>query len=99
MGFPSKLTTSTYPMMGSYFATFPGAIVSNVKIYKYIRGHLGAANPLPVFSPSAERLDRNQACWFDSEVAGDFYAPVDISLGTGPDLDFGRTGSVTASPK
>jgi len=94
MGFPSKLTTSTYPMMGSYFATFPGAIASNVKIYKYVGGDLGAANPLQVFSPSAERLDRNQAYWFDSEVVGDFYAPVDISLSTGSGLDFGRTGAV-----
>jgi hypothetical protein len=79
--------------MGSYFATFPAAIASNVKIYKYNGGDLGPGNPVQVFSPSNERLDRNQAYWFDSEVVGNFYAPVDISISTGSGLDFGRTGS------
>jgi hypothetical protein len=94
MGFPSKLTGSTYPTMSSYFATFPVAIASNVKIYKYVGGDLGAVNPIQLFSPSTEKLDRNQAYWFDSEVVGNFYAPVEISLSTGSGLDFGRTGSV-----
>ena len=48
MGFPSKLT-GTYPSMSSYFATFPAAIASNVKIYKYVGGDLGPGNPLHVF--------------------------------------------------
>lgn len=93
MGFPSKLTSSLYPTMSSYFATFPAAIASNVKIYKYVGGDLGPGNPLQVFSTSAERLDRNQAYWFDSEVVGNFYAPVEISLSNGSGIDFGRTGS------
>ncbi len=93
MGFPSKLTASTYPTMGTYFATFPAAITSNVKIYKYVGGDLGPGNPIQVFYSTSERLDRNQAYWFDSEVVGDFYAPVDISLSNSSGIDFGRTGS------
>lgn len=93
MGFPSKFNGSTYPTMGSYFATFPAAIASNVKIYKYVGGDLGPGNPLQVFSPTLERLDRNQAYWFDSEVVGNFYAPVEISLSNSSGLDFGRMGS------
>ena len=93
MGFPSFKNGSTYPTMGSYFATFPVAIASNVKIYKYVGGDLGPGNPIQVFSPSMEKLDRNQAYWFDSEVVGNFYAPVEISLSKSSGLDFGRTGS------
>ena len=93
MGFPSKLTSSLYPTMGSYFATFPAAIATNVKIYKYNGGELGAGNPVQVFSTSTERVDRNQAYWFDSEVVGNFYAPVEISISNGSGLDFGRIGS------
>ena len=92
MGFPSKLT-GTYPTMSSYFATFPAAIASNVKIYKYVGGDLGPGNPLQVFSTSSEKLDRNQSYWFDSKVVGSFYAPVEISLSNGSGIDFGRTGS------
>lgn len=93
MGFPSKLNGSIYPTMGSYFATFPAAIASNVKIYKYVGGDLGPGNPLQVFSTSSEKLDRNQAYWFDSKVVGNFYAPVEISLSKSSGLDFSRTGS------
>jgi hypothetical protein len=93
MGFPSKLTGSVYPTLGSYFATFPAAIAANVKIYKYVGGELGPGNPLQVFSPSTEKLNRDQAYWFDSEVVGNFYAPVEISLSKSSGIDFGRTGS------
>ena len=93
MGFPSLKNGGLYPTMGSYFATFPAAIASNVKIYKYIGGDLGPSNPQQVFSTSTERLDRNQAYWFDSKVVGDFYAPIEISLSNGSGIDFGRTGS------
>jgi hypothetical protein len=93
MGFPSYNNGSTYPTMGSYFATFPAAIASGVKIYKYVGGEIGPGNPIQVFSANFETLDRNQAYWFDSEVVGNFYAPVEISLSKSGGLDFGRTGS------
>jgi hypothetical protein len=41
MGFPSLKNGGLYPTTGSYFATFPAAIASNVKIYKYVGGDLG----------------------------------------------------------
>jgi hypothetical protein len=93
MGFPSKLNSSVYPTMSSYFATFPAAIAANVKIYKYVGGDLGAGNPLQLFATATEKLDRNQAYWFDSEVVGNFYAPVELSLSNSSGIDFGRTGS------
>ncbi|MFZ9938576.1 MAG: hypothetical protein ACO3JG_16175, partial [Luteolibacter sp.] len=93
LGFPSYKNGSTYPTMGSYFATFPAAIASNVKIYKYAGGDLGPGNPLQVFSPSMEKLDRNQAYWFESAVVGNFYAPVEITPSNSYGLEFGRTGS------
>ncbi|MDB6137435.1 MAG: hypothetical protein JWO94_507 [Verrucomicrobiaceae bacterium] len=94
MGFPSKLNSGAYPLFSNYFSTFPAVIAANVKIFKYVGGDLGAANPLQVFAPTSERLDRNQAYWFDSEVVGNFYAPVDISVSNRDGLDFGRTGAI-----
>jgi hypothetical protein len=64
-----------------------------VKIYKYVGGDLGPGNPLQVFSTSSEKLDRNQAYWFQSAVVGNFYAPVEITPSNSTGLDFGRTGS------
>ncbi len=93
LGFPSKLNGS-YPAFSSYFASFPAAIAANTKIFKYVGGEFSASNPLQVFSPTLERVDRNQAYWFDSEVVGNFYAPLQISLSQASGLDFGRTGSV-----
>ena len=93
MGFPSKLS-GFYPTIGNYFATFPAAIAANTKIYKYVGGDLGAGNPMQVFSPTSERLDRDQAYWFSSQVVGNFYAPVELGLSNLSGLDFGRTGSV-----
>ncbi len=94
IGFPSSKATGNFPAFASYFATFPAAIASNAKIFKYIGGDLGANNPLQVFSTSSERLDRNQAYWFSSEVVGNFYAPVQISLSNSDGLAFGRRRSV-----
>lgn len=93
LGFPTRLS-GTYPLFSNYFSTFPAAIAANTKIYKYIGGDLGAGNPLQVFSPSTERVDRTQAYWFSSEVVGNFYAPMEISLTTNDGFTFGRTGSV-----
>ncbi|MGY8689312.1 MAG: hypothetical protein ACKVHP_16455, partial [Verrucomicrobiales bacterium] len=64
------------------------------KIYKYVGGDLSAANPLRVFSPISERVDRNQAYWFETEVVGNFVAPIQITLSNTQGLDYGRTGSI-----
>ena len=90
LGFPAR-TNGGNPKFSTYFATFPAAIAANTKIYKYIGGDLGPSNPLQIFSPMGEVLDRNQAYWFSSEVVGDFYAPIDIQLSNPEGLAFGRT--------
>jgi hypothetical protein len=95
LGFPTN-ATSGYPTLSNYFATFPAAIAANAKIYKYVGGELGPANPLQVFSPSFESLDRNQAYWFEAEVTGSYYAPIEIAPANSAGLEFGRTGSVLA---
>lgn len=97
LGFPTKQNAGNYPSFSTYFQTFPAATSANTKIYKYVGGDLGPANPLQTFSPSAERVDRNQAYWFEAEVVGNFFAPLDISLSQAPGIDFGRTGAIVTA--
>jgi hypothetical protein len=92
LGFPTKLGGS-YPNFAAYFATFPVAVAANTKIYKYVGGPLDASNPVQVFSPSFEPLDRTQAYWFDAAVVSDFYAPLEVSPSDLSGLIYGRTGS------
>ena len=94
LGFPSSKASGNFPTFSSYFTTFPAAFAANTKIFKYIGGELGANNPLQIFSPTLERVNRDQAYWFSSEVVGNFYAPVQISLSNNEGLAFGRRGSV-----
>ncbi|MFN0127079.1 MAG: hypothetical protein ACKV19_10400 [Verrucomicrobiales bacterium] len=96
LGFPTKLISSpnVYPSFSNYFQSFPAATAAGAKIYKYVGGDLGPANPLQIFSPTVEPLDRNKAYWFEAEVVGNFFAPLQISLSQDTGLDFGRTGSV-----
>ena len=93
LGFPSRLVTG-YPTFANYFATFPVAIATNSKIYKYAGGPLGPANPIQVFSTTAESLDRDQAYWFEAAVVGDFYAPLEVSPSNLDGLIYGRNGSL-----
>lgn len=92
LGFPSRLNGATYPTFGAFFATFPAAVAANSGIYKYVGGELGAANPLKIFSPAAERLDRLQAYWFDTEVVSNFPAPIEVELSDSRGLVFGAGG-------
>lgn len=93
LGFPTQLS-SNYPLFSNYFATFPAAIAANTKIYHYVGGDIGPGNPIQVFSPAVERVDRNQAYWFDATVVGNFYAPLEITPTNLDGLVFGRTGSL-----
>lgn len=93
LGFPTFKNGAAFPTMAQYFATFPAAIAANAKVFKYVGGPLGPANPLQVFSPSMEPLDRTQAYWFSSEVVGNFYAPVEVTFSVNGGLEFGRTGN------
>ena len=96
LGFPSFRNGSAFPTFSQYFATFPAAIASNSKVYKYTGGDLGPSNPIQVFSPASEPLDRNQAYWFEAEVTGNFYAPIEITPSNPNGLEFGRTGAALA---
>ncbi len=96
LGFPAK-TSGGNPKFSSYFATFPAAIAANTKVYKYVGGDLGPSNPLQIFSPTFETLERNQAYWFSSQVVGDFYAPLEISLSNPSGIAFGKTASVVTA--
>ena len=96
MGFPSFKNGASYPSFSSYFATFPTATAANTKIYKYVGGDLGPNNPVQIFSPTMDKVDRNQAYWFEAEVVGNFYAPVDISLSNAEGLAFARTGTTVS---
>jgi hypothetical protein len=97
LGFPSSKATGNFPTFSNYFATFPTAIAANAKVFKYVGGELGSGNPLQIFSPATERVDRDQAYWFSSEVVGNFYAPVQITLSNSEGLAFGRRGSVVTA--
>lgn len=94
MGFPTYLNGANYPLMSSYFATFPVAVATSTKIYKYIGGDLSPSNPLQVFSPTMERMDRTKAYWFSSEVVGNFIGPIEISLSNPTGLRYGRSSNV-----
>ncbi len=95
LGFPARLSAGgTYPTFSSYFATFPAAIAGGTTIFKYVGGEVGPLNPLQVFSAVTERVDRNQAYWFDATVVGNFYAPLEITSSVAEGLAFGRTGSL-----
>jgi len=92
LGFPSKAGSGA-ATFATYFSTFPAAIAANTKVFQYVGGELGPNNPQQVFS-TALLVDRTKAYWFSSEVVGNFYAPLEMSLSTNNGFAFGRTGSV-----
>ncbi len=91
LGFPANTTSP--PILSSYFASFPTATTAPSKIYKYIGGDLGSANPLQI-SATSERLNRNTAYWFEAATVGNFTAPVEYELPGTDGVAFGRTGNV-----
>lgn len=93
LGFPTN-ATGGFPTFSNYFTTFPAAIAANAKVFKYVGGDLGPTNPIQVFSPTFEPLNRNSAYWFEAEVVGNFYAPIEVSTSLPTGLDFGRTRSL-----
>ena len=97
MGFPTAGNGSSSPFFSTFFASFPLATAANTRIFKYIGGDLGAGNPLQIFSPATERIDRTKAYWFSADVVGNFYGPAEISLTGNRGLSFGRTGSIVSA--
>ncbi len=90
MGFPSDPDSST-PTFANYFASFPVAITTPTKIYKYVGGELGLANPREVTSFGNEKVDRNTAYWFQAATVGDFTGLIEYELPGNAGLAFGRT--------
>lgn len=90
LGFPAD---TGGPVLSSYFASFPAAITSPAKIYKYIGGDLNSSNPLLV-SNTSEKLNRNTAYWFEVATVGDFTAPLHYELPSRDGLAFGRSLSL-----
>ncbi len=93
LGFPTRSADGAFPTFSAYFATFPAAVAAGSRIYRYTGGPLDDANPAPVFALNAERIDRNQAYWFETPVVGDFYAPLEITPSNADGLHYGRSGS------
>lgn len=93
LGFPAAMSPSA-PTISAYFASFPVAIATNTKIYKYAGGPLGGSNPTQIFSTTSETLDRTQAYWFDAAVVGNFYGPLEVSPSNLDGLIYGRNGSL-----
>jgi hypothetical protein len=94
LGFPTP-TTSSNATFTNYFETFPLAIDSSAKIYKYTGGNLSSTSPR---NPDAilsydEIVDRTKAYWFSAEVTSDFYAPIEIGLSNSKRVDFGSSGN------
>lgn len=94
LGFPTRSLTPDFPSFSSYFQSFPTATAANARIYKYVGGELGPANPVQIFANSLEPVDRNKAYWFEAAVVGNYSAPLDISLSHATGIEFGRTGSL-----
>jgi hypothetical protein len=90
LGFPAA---SSAPGFSNYFATFPAAVTSPSKIYKYIGGDLGSSNPMQV-APASEKINRNSAYWFEAATVSDFTALVEYELPGSDGIAFGRSGTV-----
>jgi lauroyl/myristoyl acyltransferase len=64
MGFPSAGTSSSWPILSNYFASFINGsntgLPSGTQVYKYVGGALSGSNPLQVVN-TTERLDPAQA--------------------------------------
>jgi hypothetical protein len=95
LGFPTR-NASGYPNMSAYFATFPVAISTNTKIYRYDGGPLSASNPIQVFNTATEPVDRTKAYWFEAAVTANFYAPLEVSPSNLDGLIYGRNGSLVS---
>lgn len=90
MGFPVDPSSSA-TTFSNYFASFPVAITTPAKVYKYVGGELGPANPIQVSSFGTEKVDRNTAYWFQAATVGDFTGLVEYELPSTAGLAFGRT--------
>jgi len=96
MGFPSAGTSSSWPVLSNYFASFINGsttgLPSGTKIYKYIGGPLSSSNPLQVVN-TTERLDPDKAYWINLATVSSFTGAVEYEVPGSGGLLFGRTFS------
>ena len=96
MGFPSAGTSSSWPILSNYFASFINGsntgLPSDTKIYKYVGGPLSSSNPLQVIN-TTERLDPNKAYWINLATVSNFTGAVEYEVPGSGGLIFGRTAS------
>lgn len=96
MGFPSAGTSSTWPVLSTYFASFINGsstgLPSGTKVYKYVGGALSSSNPLQIVA-TTERLDPDKAYWFSLATVSNFYGALAYETPGTSGLSFGRTGT------
>ena len=96
MGFPSAGTSSSWPVLSSYFASFINGsttgLPSSTKVYKYVGGPLSGSNPLQVIN-NTERLDPDKAYWINPATVSTFTGAVEYEVPGSGGLLFGRTFS------
>jgi hypothetical protein len=96
MGFPAAGTSSSWPILSNYFASFINGgttgLPSGTKIYKYIGGPLNSSNPLQVVN-TTERLDPDKAYWINLATVSSFTGAVEYEVPGSGGLLFGRTFS------
>jgi hypothetical protein len=94
MGFPSAGTSSSWPILSNYFASFINGsttgLPSGTKVYKYVGGALSSSNPLQVVN-TTERLDPDKAYWINLATVSNFSGPIEYEVPGSGGLLFGRT--------
>jgi len=94
MGFPAAGTSSSWPILSNYFASFINGgstgLPTGTKVYKYVGGPLNSSNPLQVVT-TTERLDPDKAYWFNLATVSDFSGALAYETPGSGGLVFGRT--------
>ena len=98
IGFPVKSGGTTF---SSYFARmitgapgFPYGLLPTARVFSYVGGPLGGANPLRV--PPTNSLEPDKAYWFDTQTVSDFYGPLAFETPGAKGISFGRTATTVA---
>jgi alpha-tubulin suppressor-like RCC1 family protein len=98
LGFPTP--TGTAPNFSDYFAPASGLdfakrLENNVRVFRYVGGDLGAANPVEVVSLTASSVsvNRGEAFWVrgSTNYYNRYYGPVEVSLQSDAGIHFGET--------
>lgn len=92
-GFPTPPGNNTVPSYNNYFDPVP-FLKQSSQVFKYVGGALIAgANPVQVFNPNVEIIERGRAYWIDSSNFSTYYGPVKIETSNISGLTFSAAGS------